>query len=203
MRRKKAKGVGRIFSLLWKRVLAGMLMVVPFYVTYHVVRILFLYIDGLSQPVIRTVIGHRLRGVGFLLTFLLLYFLGVIATNVVGRSLLRWFERVLLRTPVVKNVYAAAKQVIETVSLPGKEYFKKVVLVEYPRKGIFAIGFVTGSTKGPEGKTLLNVFVSSPPNPATGNLIFVPEAEVVETELSIEEAVKIVVSGGFIAPKGI
>ncbi|MBI4437015.1 MAG: DUF502 domain-containing protein [Candidatus Omnitrophica bacterium] len=203
MKRKKKGILREVFGLLWRRIFAGMLVVVPFYVTYHVVRVLFLYIDGLSQPIIRPLVGHRVRGVGFLLTFLFLYGLGLIATNVFGRALLKSFENLLLRTPVVKNVYAAAKQVIETVSLPGKENFKKVVLVEYPRKGIFALGFVTGSTKGPDGKTLLNVFMSAPPNPATGNLIFVPEDEIVETDLSIEEAAKIIVSGGFLIPKEI
>lgn len=202
---KKREGArsGSLWKNILKKIFAGMLMVVPFYVTYHVIRILFLYIDGLSQPVIRAWIGSRLRGVGFVLTLILLYGLGVIATNVFGRSLLRWLEGLLLRTPVIKQVYSAAKQVIETVSLPGKEKFKKVVLVEYPRKGIFAIGFVTGSTKGSDNRTLLNVFVPSPPNPATGNLIFVPEGEVMDAKLSIEEAAKIIVSGGLLTPKEI
>lgn len=201
---KRKKGLTKTaLGLLWKRVFAGIFFVVPFYVTYHVVRILFLYIDGLSQPIIRQVVGHRVRGIGFVLTFFVLYGLGIIATNVIGRSLLRWFEGLILRTPVVKNIYATAKDAMETISVTGKEKFKRVVLIEYPRKGIFAIGFVTGSTKGAEGKTLLNIFVPSPPNPATGNLIYVPEEDVTETNLTIEEAAKIVFSVGLLTPKEI
>jgi uncharacterized membrane protein len=180
-----------------------MLIVVPFYITYQIVRVLFFYIDGLSQPVIRAWLGYRISGVGFILTLILLYGLGLIATNVFGRSLLRWFEALLLRTPLVKSVYSAAKQVIETVSLPGKDKFKKVVLIEYPRKGIFAIGFVTGSTPSLGGRPLLNVFIPSPPNPTTGNIVFVPEGEVMNADLSIEEAIKMIVSGGLVTPKGI
>lgn len=201
--KKKRSAVGRTLGLLWKRVFAGILLFIPFYITYHIIRVLFLYIDGLSQPVIRPLLGHRVRGVGFILTFFILYGLGLIATNVVGRSFLKWLEGLLLRTPVVKNVYATVKEAMETLSLPSKEKFKRVVLVEYPRKGILAIGFVTGSTKGAEGKTLLNVFIPSPPNPATGNLIFVPESDAIDTALSIEEAAKIVISAGLLTPKEI
>ena len=203
MGKKKGKTAGNVFSLLWKRIFAGVLLFVPFYITYHIIRMLFLYIDGLSQPIVSPILGHRVRGVGFLLTFLLLYALGLIATNVVGRSFLRWLESLILHAPVIKNVYATAKEAIETISMPSKEKFKRVILIEYPRKGIYAIGFVTGWTKGADEKTLLNVFVPSPPNPATGLLVFVPESDAINTEISIEEAVKIIVSGGLIAPKAI
>ena len=203
MAKKKEKLFSKILNLLWKRVFAGILLFVPFYITYHIIRMLFLYIDSLSQPIVSPILGHRMRGVGFILTFFLLYGLGLFATNVAGRSFLRWLEELVLRTPVVKNVYATVKEAIETVSLPSKEKFKRVALIEYPRKGIYAIGFVTGSIKGSEGKTLLNVFVPSPPNPATGILVFVPESEVIDTDLSIEEAVKVIVSGGLITPKEI
>jgi len=203
MGKKKVKTFSKILSPLWKRIFAGILLFVPFYITYHIIRVLFLYIDGLSQPVVKPLLGHRARGVGFILTFFILYGLGLIATNVVGRSFLKWLEGLVLRTPVVKNVYATVKEAIETVSMPSKEKFKRVILVEYPRKGIYAVGFVTGSTKGLGDKTLLNVFIPSPPNPATGNLIFVPEGEVVETDLSIEEAAKVVISAGLLTPKEI
>ena len=201
MGKKKAKPIDKNLSVLWKRIFAGILLFVPFYITYHIIRILFLYIDGLSQPIVGPILGHHVRGVGFILTFFLLYGLGLIATNVVGRSFLRWLEGLILRAPVIKNVYATAKEAIETISTPSKEKFKRVILIEYPRKGIYAVGFVTGSTQGADGKTLLNVFISSPPNPATGALVFVPESEAIHTELSIEEAIKIIVSGGIITPK--
>ncbi len=203
MKKEKGKRLKEFFSILWKRVVAGALFLVPFYITYHITRALFLYIDGLSQPVVRPLLGHRVRGIGFLLTFIFLYFLGLIATNVVGRSFLKTLERIVLQTPVVKTIYAAAKQVIEAVSLPGKEHFKKVIFVESPRKGIFSIGFVTGSTQGPDGQMLLSVFIPSPPNPATGGVIFIPESDAISTNLSIEDAIKIIVSGGFLSPETI
>ncbi len=201
---KKKDGVLRhMFNHLWKTIVAGVLVVVPFYATYHIIRFLFLYIDGLSQPVVKSIVGHRVGGVGFVLTFLLLYVLGVFAANVFGRSLLKWFEGLLLRAPLVKNVYATIKETVGILSFPGKQKFKRVILVEYPRKGIYAIGFVTGSTLSPEGKKLLSVMVSNPPNPATGNIVYVPEEDAMETNLTIEEAVKIVVSGGILTPKEI
>ena len=201
MKRKKENLIGKIFNLLWKRIVAGILVVVPFYITYHIIRIIFFYLDGLSQPVAQRLVGARIEGVGFILTFLLLYVLGLIATNVFGRSLLKWLEALLMKTPIIRNVYSTTKQAIGAFSGPGKEKFKRVVLVEYPRKGVYAVGFVTGSTQAPDGRKLLTVLISAPPNPATGVIVFFPETDVVETDLTIEEAVKIVVSGGLITPK--
>jgi len=203
MEKEKHPTVRGILNHLGKGVIAGLLVMIPFYITYHIIRFLFLYIDGISQPIIKSAVGYRIEGVGFFLTLLLLYVLGVIATNVFGKALLRWFEALMLRTPVIKNVYATTKQAVESLSLTKKQKFKKVVLIEYPRKGIYAVGFVTGETVSPEGIKLLNVLISAPPNPATGVIVYVPEEDAVETNLTIEEAVKIVVSGGLLTPKAI
>ncbi|MFH1858345.1 MAG: DUF502 domain-containing protein [Candidatus Omnitrophota bacterium] len=203
MKKRKNGFLKRILNLLWKRVVAGILVVVPFYITYHVIRIIFFYLDGLSQPIAQQLIGTRVEGVGFVLTFLLLYFLGLIVANVFGRSLVRWFERLLLRAPIIKNVYFSVKQTVEALSVPRKDKFKRVVLVEYPRKGIYAIGFVTNSTLSPDGEKLLTVLISAPPNPATGNIILLPESDAIGTDLTIEDAMKFVVSGGLLTPKEI
>ena len=186
-----------------RRLLTGLLIAAPVYVTYLAVRFILRTVDGFSQPIVKGVVGTTIPGLGFILTLVILYFLGLITASVFGKSLFAWIDVLLLKLPGIRHIYAATKQVVDTVSLPSKESFKKVVLAEYPRKGLFSIGFVTGSTRGPEGKTLLTVFIPSPPNPTTGQLIFVPEEEIVDTTLSIEEGVKIVISGGFLTPKEI
>jgi len=186
-----------------RRLLTGLLVAAPVYVTYVAVRFLFLTIDGFSQPIVKGMVGTRVAGIGFILTLILLYLLGLVTANVFGKSLLRWIEALVLKLPIIKHIYAATKQVVDTVSLPTKEHFKRVVLVEYPRKGILSLGFLTGTTKRPDGKTLLNIFIPSPPNPATGQLVFVEEGDVIETTLSIEDGAKIVFSVGLLTPKEI
>ena len=189
------------FKAINRRLLTGLLVVAPVYVTYLAIRFLFLRIDGFSQPIVKSVVGTTIPGLGFILTLALLYFLGLITASVFGKSLLTWIEALLLRLPVVRHIYAATKQVLDTVSLPSKENFKRVVLVEYPRKGLLTLGFVTASTRGPHGKTLFSVFVPSPPNPVNGQLIYVLEEEIIDIDISVEEGVKLIVSGGILTPK--
>lgn len=106
----------------------------------------------------------------------------------------------ILRVPVIKNIYGAAKQVIDAISLPGKNSFQSVVLVEFPRAGMYALGFVTGEMRDDEGNVWARVFVPTAPNPTSGFLQLVRSKEVRTLDMSVESAVKVIVSGGFIAP---
>ena len=122
-----------------------------------------------------------------------------------GRTLLKSGERVLDKMPVVRSVYGAIKQVMETVMSTNSNSFREVVLVEYPRKGIWVIGFVTGETKGEvqslKKEKLINVFIPTTPNPTSGFLLFFPKKDLIYMHMKIEDAVKMVISGGIVTPK--
>lgn len=186
-----------------RRILTGLLVVIPLYFTYVAVRFIFLMIDGFSQPIVRRAIGTPMPGLGFVLTLALLYLLGLVAANVIGKSLLGWIEGLLFKLPIIKSIYGAVKQVVQTISIPDRENIRRVITFEYPRKGLRTIGFVTHSSTDQAGRKLVHVFVPTTPNPTSGFLIFVPEEDVEDADLTIDEAFKMVVSGGILTKKDV
>lgn len=199
-----------------KRLITGLLLILPVYVTFFVVKFLFGFVGGTLAPVIKKLL--QFLGValpkttldefiitffGLILTFIALYFIGIFATNVLGKSIIHYFENLLTKTPIVKSIYSSVKQIIHAISLPGKQSFKRVVLVDFPREGTKSIGFVTCSTNYNNGKKYIAVFVPTTPNPTTGFLIFTTEDSVVDTNLTVEEAFKMLFSGGVLTPESI
>ena len=139
---------------------------------------------------------------GLILTFIALYFLGIFAANFVGKSIIKYFENLVTITPVVKSIYSSVKQVLHAVTLPGKQAFKRVVLVDFPKEGAKSIGFVTGASECGDGKKI-SVFIPTIPNPTTGFLIFVDESAVTNTNLTVEDAFKALFSAGVLIPESI
>lgn len=196
-----------------KRMLTGLLLILPVYVTFFVVKFLFGFVGGTLAPVIKKVL--HLGGVvlpkssldefiitflGLILTFISLYFIGIFAANFVGKAIITYFENLLTKTPIIKNIYSSVKQIIHSISLPGKQSFKRVVLVDFPKAGTKSIGFVTGSTKYNNEKEFITVFIPTTPNPTTGFIIFTTEDDVLDANLTVEEAFKILFSGGVLTP---
>ena len=138
-------------------------------------------------------------------TWIIITFIGAITPGFIGRTLLKAEERVLDKMPVVRSIYGAIKQIMETVMSTNSDSFREVVLVEYPRKKIWVIGFVTGETKGEvqtlNDETLINVFIPTTPNPTSGFLLFVPKKDLIYMKMKVEDAVKMVISGGIVTPK--
>ncbi|MBI2369426.1 MAG: DUF502 domain-containing protein, partial [Deltaproteobacteria bacterium] len=154
-------------------------------------------------------LGLHVPGLGIMATIVLVFLVGLFTTNVVGRRLLEWAERLLVRVPVVKSIYLGSKQLVEAITLPGKQTFKRVVMIEYPRRGLYAVGFITSTNIGevhggpPDGTSteyVVNVFVPATPNVTSGTLILVPKKEIIPLSLSVEDGVKLVVSGGIVSP---
>ena len=143
-------------------------------------------------------------GVGLVIGVLLITLIGAIAAGFLGRWIIRLGESILNRMPVVRTIYGASKQILETVISTQSDAFREVVLVEYPRRDLWVIGFVTGGTKGEVARRvdidMVNVFVPTTPNPTSGFLLFCPRDEVIFMEMSVEDAVKLVVSGGIVTP---
>jgi len=179
---------------------AGVLVLVPVIVTAAVVSFLFNLIDGWTRPFARHVFGREVPGVGIALTAIVVYVVGFLSTNFVGKKFLEVFDRLLENLPLVKSVYSASKQLVDAVSPKGRRSFRRVVLVEFPKKGTFAVGFVTGGGLGALGQGMASVYVPTAINPTSGFVVFVPENEVVEAGLTVEEGIKLVVSGGVVGP---
>lgn len=192
---------GRFLRKFRAIVIAGLVVTVPIGLTIWIIVWLFDVVDKLLQPLIKLIAGHTITGVGFGVVAVLILILGAVATNVVGKRIVRWGESLLARVPIGRTLYVAIKQVIQSFTDPDKAGFMRVVMVEYPRRGIHTLGFVTNEHTDASGKKLVNVFIPTAPNPTTGFLQIVDETEVIRTNLTVEEAIKMVVSAGRMSPK--
>ncbi len=174
--------------------------------TYQPEYIVNRYILGYDSPADAGWININIRGVGVIVFLLFTIFVGWIAKGLIGRSMIRFAESFVDRMPVVRSIYSGVKQIAETVFAQSERSFEKACLVEYPRKGIWAIGFISTNARGEVlekaqvSGELLSVFVPTTPNPTSGFLLFFPREDVVELDMSIEEAAKLVISAGLVIP---
>jgi uncharacterized membrane protein len=182
---------------------AGLIVFLPIAITVSIIAWLFRILDSVLGWLMPLLIGREVRGLGLAMAVVLIFFIGALATNVLGRRLVGFFERLMLRIPLARSIYSATKSVSDTIFLQRRAAFQRPVLVQWPRQGMYTIGFVTGESRGlPGGPSLraLNVFVVTTPNPTTGFLMFVPEEEARPLAMSVEDALKIVMSGGIVTP---
>ncbi|MBI4308326.1 MAG: DUF502 domain-containing protein [Chloroflexi bacterium] len=191
----------RVAGNIRAKLLAGVLVLVPLVITYLVLQFVFVNLDGVLQPVVTALVGRTIPGAGLVSTLILLYIAGVVATNIFGARLVRGAERVLDRMPVVRALYTTSKKALNAVARTEAPPFKRVVLVEYPRRGLYAIGFVTGQFPGPSGETLVTVFLPATPLPTGGILTIVPEGDVIATDMTVDEGIKLIISGGILSPE--
>ena len=199
-----------IFARLRSSFLAGLIIVVPVALTMWLVWTVTGTIDSWGLPLVphqlqpSQYIGINLRGVGVVIFLIFTVVMGWLAKGFLGRSLIRLGEGIVDRMPVVRSIYGATKQILETVISAQSDAFREVVLVEYPRRGLWVIGFVTGSTKGEVARLVpgsnVNVFIPTTPNPRSGFLLFCPVKDIIRLDMTNEEAVKLVVSGGIVTP---
>lgn len=191
------------------KLIAGVIVAVPLVVTIWVLHVIFVAIARVSRPLIAPILKQSGRSpddylwLAFALTILLFLVLGLIATNVIGRKLIEAFERVILRVPVVATVYSGIKQVMDSVQgLKAGMQFQRVVYVDYPATGYLLIGFVTGQfTDNQNGQEMTCVFLPTSPNPMTGFTLVVPSGHIKNCPLTLEEATKLIISGGLVGPK--
>ena len=206
----------RLERHFWGRVLSGFLVLLPLIITAWILVFAFHQIDGLfgglSGALVRTtpvdegfpIVAAFMAGIiSVLFGLALLYFFGTLMTLRIGRMAVDVKVAVLSHIPLVKNIYGVAKQATDSLTTPSGQEVNRVVLVEWPRPGLFALGFTTGHTHAiyPDDAILVVVYVPTVPNPTSGNLAFVREEEVYATDMSVEEAMKIVFSGGVILPE--
>ncbi len=176
--------------------LTGVLVIVPIGVAVLILRWLFLTIDNILQPVAKSLLGYTVPGLGFGITVVLIYVTGVVATSVIGKRLIRYGESLLARVPVFRYLYTGIKQIMESFASPREAGFLQVVLVEFPKKGMRVIGFVTSESCVESGEKLITVFIPTSPNPTSGYLEIVRENDIIRTDISIDDALKMVLSAG-------
>jgi uncharacterized membrane protein len=185
--------------------LVGLVVLAPVGVTVAVLRWLFERLDAILGAPIQAAIGFRIPGLGFILLAVLVLAVGWVVHQAVGRRLLRLWNETLVRFPVAGRLYNAASQIVQAVLGEQKRMFKRVVLVPFPSDSLWSVGFVTSEDAGALGRALqrdaLNVFVPTTPNPTTGFMLVVPRDRVVDTNLSVEDAVKAIISGGSLLPE--
>jgi uncharacterized membrane protein len=179
----------------------GLLVIIPLGATVLILIWLFTSIDNILQPFVRAIWGQTIPGVGFFTTLVLIYLTGVITANFIGKRLLHYGEALLGKVPVVRPLYTGIKQILESFSDPNKTGFMQVVLVEFPRKGMMALAFITNEVTTAAGEKLLTVLIPTAPNPATGFLQIMKEADVIRTKMSVDDAIKMIVSAGRITPQ--
>ena len=203
-----------MFKKLQRRIrnifITGLLITLPIALTYFILQFLFKNLDALSPVFTKILIdmgapipeGYRIPALGLVITLLIVLAVGWFTTNFFGKQMINLGESLVEKIPFVRKIYKGSKQVVQSIAHADTTAFRKVVLLEFPRRGMLAIGFVTGSARGEvqeyTREDVLNVFVPTMPNPTSGFLVFAPPEDLTEINMSIEDGIKYVVSGGIV-----
>lgn len=200
----------RLAARLRAYFLAGILITAPLGITIYIAWAFIAWVDRQVIPLLpahynpENYLPFGVPGLGLVIVLVGLTAIGAITAGVLGRLFLSVSERLLNRMPVIRGVYSATKQILETVLANKATAFREVVLVEYPRRDAWVIGFITGTTEGEvqelTREEMVNIFVPTTPNPTSGFLLFVPRSDIVPLHMSVEEGIKMVVSGGIVTP---
>ena len=202
--------------------LTGLVVIAPVGLTIWLIWSVVGWVDGFVLPLVpgryqpdhllQTWLGLdpstqiNIRGIGVVIFLVFTTFIGWVAKGLIGRSLINFAESLVERTPVVRTIYSGIKQISETVFAQSERSFEKACLIEYPRRGIWAIGFISTTTRdelaerGNNGNPMLSIFVPTTPNPTSGFLLFFPADDVIELDMSVEDAAKLVISAGLVYP---
>lgn len=183
---------------------AGVLVTAPAAITFYVAWLVIDFVDRQITPLLPDYLPFGIPGLGLVVLVVSLMVIGALTAGFVGRLFIRTGERILARMPVIRGIYSATKQIFETVLRQQSTAFREVVLVEYPRPGLWTIAFITGATtteiRQIVGEEAVNIFVPTTPNPTSGFLLFVPKSHLLPLSMTVEEGIKLVVSGGIVTP---
>jgi uncharacterized membrane protein len=197
------------FRHLRTKIFAGILVILPLGITFLVLKFVFNTLDNILGPLIPHVTIYpfnrefSIPGLGIIGFFLLLYLIGVIATNVLGRKLVGWGDCIFTTIPVVKNIYTASKQLTDAFSASRKGSFRQAVFVEFPQEGNYMLGFVTNEVANLEDQKKVTVFIPTAFVPPQGFLLFLPKEKIIPSRMSIEEAIKAIMSVGIVTPQNL
>jgi uncharacterized membrane protein len=200
----------RVRNFLRTNLLAGLLFLIPVVATLYLIKVVVTWVDGVLlflpapfRP--ENFLPFRIPGLGLIMALSIILVSGVVVRNYLGRKIVAFWERVLSHIPLVGSFYWAIKQLIESVARGSNRDFQKVVLVQFPKDGVYSLGYVTGESVGEiqekTPKRVLNIYVPTTPNPTSGYYLIVPEDEVVPLDMAVEDSFKLLISGGIINPK--
>ena len=197
-----------MFNYLKKYFIAGVLVILPLFITIYILVVFFQFVGGILDQFInnylREFLGFYIPGLGLTLSLITIFLVGFLTTHFLGRRLYLILDKALRKFPLVRHVYPAVKQITAFLFASQQQAFKKVVLVEYPRRGIWSIGFITNESfqevKQKTKQDLLNIFIPSSPGPLTGFFTLIPRKEVIFLDIAVEDAIKLLISGGLLNP---
>jgi uncharacterized membrane protein len=180
----------------------GLVVLIPVVITAWVLNLLFNAVDGIISPIFDHALGQHIPGLGFISMVVLIFIIGGLSRNLIGRALFRFFERIIFSIPFARTIYSAIKDLIAALQIGGRgKSFRQVVLIEYPRQGLFTIGFVTNRLSVQQDTSvgeMISVYIPNPPNPTSGIMILVPLNQVQILDMSVEDGIKLVLSGGIV-----
>jgi uncharacterized membrane protein len=182
------------------KIFAGIAALLPLYLTFFLLKFLFETLERMSAPMLEK-IGVEIPGLGIVLTLLLIFFLGVLVTNFLGRKIFELGERFVTKVPIVNTVYSTLKQITETFTKGTSDTFEGAVYIQYPREGLWTMAFISGESKSKDGIPYYHLFVPTTPNPTSGFFLMIPQADARATGMSVEEGLKTIISGGMLAPE--
>ena len=197
----------KILSHLRHKLGAGLLLVIPLGITLFFLRFLFNLADGVLAPYIRRIgtfffgEGIYIPGLGMIAGLIVLYLTGLLATNVLGKRIVNYWDGLLTRIPLVKTIYLSAKQFMHVISNRGRSSFRRAVFVDFPRDGTLTIAFTTNETVSESDKKYFTCFVPTSPNPTSGYVLILHESRVYPAPYTVEEAMRIIMSGGMVTPE--
>ena len=195
--------ISKIFKKISNNFFKGILISVPVIITFYIAWGLIKFFDKQASPLLGT-FPYELPGFGLIIVFVFFSLIGFLTTGLFGRIFSSSIEKILSKIPVLRNIYSGLKQLFETILSKKSNSFREVILLEYPRKGIWAMGFLTGDTKGEVNRKtkdqMVNIFLPTTPNPTSGFLLFVPKKDILVLNMTVEEGIKMIISAGMLTP---
>ncbi|MFC2048621.1 DUF502 domain-containing protein [Elusimicrobiota bacterium] len=197
-----------IVKRIKNQLLTGIIVIMPVGLTVWIVWVLFTLIGNRFLPIFRNIRALSVlplpaqMAISAFLTMLVIWFIGLWAKNYIGKKMIKWFESLVLKTPIINKIYKTIRQLIDSMFV-NKKAFKEVAVIEYPRKGLYTIVFVTNEFSVDDNKRMVSVFIPSTPNPTTGYCIILPKEDLNMLNIGVNEAMEFIFSGGILVPEGL
>ena len=185
---------------LRSKLLTGIITLLPLYLTYIVLKFFFKTLNDISEPILNR-LNIEIPLLGIFLTLLLVLSIGIAVTNFLGRKFFEIGEKIVKKVPLVSSIYYSIKQILDTITNNSTDEFKGTVYIQYPRKGLWTMAFISGESISESGKTFFHLFVPTTPNPTSGFFLMIPKEDAIESNMSVEDGLKTIISGGLLAPK--
>ena len=185
---------------LRSKLLTGIITLLPLYLTYIVLKFFFKTLNDISEPILNR-LNIEIPFLGIFLTLLLVLSIGIAVTNFLGKKFFEIGEKIVKKVPLVSSIYLSIKQILDTITNSSTDEFKGTVYIQYPRKGLWTMAFISGESISESGRTFFHLFVPTTPNPTSGFFLMIPKEDAIKSNMSVEDGLKTIISGGLLAPK--